>query len=262
MIICGGAFAWIFTIHLTRWLYARLIEAREWHRIKSIRRITRWMQTIGRLTNVNVPAHDLARTHALTLAWEGKLDQALRQFEPYKPKLSPWLYALQVAGIYGAAKDAEGDINHTERAVALNPETSVAQIDLAWKYLYYHRDLHLAKAAMDAAAKLETSNLAIPFVIRNNGIIALREGKLEDAERLLLESEKIWFEARERFFRYSNLMLTKAFLCQTHAAMGKISLARKEYADARRWLQAANETDILETCRLAVGESRTIVGAD
>lgn len=254
-----GAFAFcaVFLVHTNRWLYQKLNEAREWHRPKSVRRIASWLERLGRLTGVKIPPHEFARMRALALAWEGNLDQALREFSAFQSTLSPWLYAMFVSGIYSAADDTEGDINYSERAVALNPNTATTHLDLAWKYLYYNQDLAKAETALEAGSRLELNELAIPFLKRNRGILAFRQGRLEEAEHFLVEARNLWLEAKGRVFSYSNLMIIHAYLSQVHAAMGNLALAQKEFAEARPWLEAVKDKLLLQACHCALQTPQT-----
>jgi DNA-binding TFAR19-related protein (PDSD5 family) len=82
--------------------------------------------------------------------------------------------------------------------------------------------------------------------------VALREGRPEEAEKLLQEALAVWEAKKGQHFRYANMMLTKGLLCQARSRLGKLAQARKDFAEAKEWLQAAKVTTVLKACEASV----------
>jgi tetratricopeptide (TPR) repeat protein len=248
----GGAFVlvllWVAAVRLNTFLFARMIELCEWHRADDVLRLLRVMDVMKRATAVGMKPEDAARYRSRALVWKGRFDEGVAEWQRHQACFKPWTYAAHLGGLYEHAGDVDRGLLLAEQAVKLNPKIGAYMVDLAWKYLLHDRDLARAKEAMDAAEKLEMAELAKPFVIRNRGIIAMREGKLDEAEKLLEQALAIWHADVGRHFRYSNLMLTKGYLCQTRARVGKADQARKDFAECKPWLQAAEMKMMLAGC--------------
>jgi hypothetical protein len=207
---------------------------------------------VGRLTNIKIAAHEMARYRAMALIWQGKVEDGMQEFRRFEGSLPPWLFASQMAGLFECANDIDRCLEFAERAVHLNPNIATTLLDFAWRLLRYERDLPRAIRLMDDAESLVVPELGKPFVLRNRGIIAFFEGRMIEAEHLLLEALEIWERNVDGVFRDSNRMLIEAWLCRVHSRMGKIAEARKELAEVRPWLAATQQDDLLAKCEASL----------
>jgi len=242
----------IAVIRLNTYLFARMIEAREWHRAEEVLRLLGWMKIVGRLTHGGLRAEDAARYRSMALVWQGKVVEALAEWTQHESKLKEWTFISHLSGLHEEAGNLDYAFELREKSVALNPSIAALWTDLAWKYLQHERNLPRAKEAMAQAEKLAQPELAKPHLIRNRGIIAMREGRYEEAEKLLQEALGIWEASKGQHFCYSNRMLTKGFLCQARARLGKLTQARKDFAEAKGWLKAAKIRTVLDRCEALV----------
>jgi tetratricopeptide (TPR) repeat protein len=233
-------------IRFKSYLFTRMLDAREWHRADETLRLLHSLATV-------LKPSDLSLYRSLALVWKGDLPTALADWQQHEPKISQWLFLSHLSSLYEAVGDIDRSIQLAEQSVAANPNIGALYVDLTWKYLLHERDLRLAKEANEKAQTLELSELAQPFLIRNRGIIALREGRFADAEKLLSQSLATWTANRKMYFRYSNMMITKGFLSQVRAKLGNINRARSDFAEAEEWLEAAQVTPLLTACRRALG---------
>jgi tetratricopeptide (TPR) repeat protein len=228
-------------IRLHGYLFTKMIEAREWHRADETLRL------LLRLEKVLKP-EDVSLYRSLALIWKGNVASGIADWAQHQSRISPWRYSAHLSILYENAGDTDRAIELGEQAVAQNPNVGALYIDLAWKYLLHERNLLRAKELLDQADRLEQIELAKPFLLRNRGIVALREGQFAEAERLFLEALGILQAHKEMHFRYSNIMLTKAFLAQAAAKLGKVDQAKKDFAEAKKWLEAAKMTPVLKAC--------------
>ena len=261
---CGGGMFWrwsrgdlwgvfffgliivITTIILARlryksYLFTRMLDAREWHRAEETLRL------LQRLTPVMKP-EDMSLYRSMALVWKGEVAIALADWQQHEGKISQWLYLSHLSSLHEEAGNIDLAFALREQAIAANPNIGALYIDLAWTYLIHERDLRRAKEATEQAQILELNELAKPFLIRNRGIIALREGRFEEAEKVLSEALAFWTANKRMHLSYTNLMLTKAFLCQARAKLGKVAQARADFAEAKEWLEAAKVTPVLTAC--------------
>jgi tetratricopeptide (TPR) repeat protein len=238
----------IAAIRLNSYLFARMIQAREWHRADDVLRLLRWMDALGKLTHAGLRSEDAARYRSLALIWKGRTYEGFADWQQHESKLKPWSYLSHLSGLYDQSGDIDRALQCAKQSVAQNPQVGALVTDLAWKYLLHERNLPRAKEAIEQSEKLEQTEIAKPFMIRNRGVLALREGRAEEAEKLLQEALAMWDAKKGQHFRYANMMLTKGFLCQARSRLGKLPQARKDFAEAKPWLEAAKVTGLLNAC--------------
>lgn len=243
-------------LRLNSYLWTRLNEAREWQDIGEVFRLSNWLARIRGLTGKGIAQHQLIKFRTLAFAWQGNLTQALGEFRYYQDKFPPAQYASHVGSIYEAVGKIDESIQQAEQALTLDPKVAVYRSDLAWKLLYHDRDLTRAKALLDEADALVLPELARPFTLRNRGMIALREGRPEEAQRLLKEALEIWLGPAHKFFRATNEALTRAYLCQAEAQLGNRPAALEHFELAKPMLQLKGREHLLRACSEAVMANR------
>jgi hypothetical protein len=79
------------------------------------------------------------------------------------------------------------------------------------------------------------------------------EGDYASARHELEASFKIVEENRNRPFRDGHLNVLKGYLCCVLARQGDLTEAKKYFMQARKYLVATNETELLEECEKAIG---------
>jgi tetratricopeptide (TPR) repeat protein len=228
-------------IRLNGYLFTRLNEVSEW------RRADETLRLLDRLSKTLKP-EDISFYRSKALIWKGEVAAGLADWRQHESKLSPSFFLCRLSGLHEAAEDIDCAIELSEKALALSPNTGAYYIDMAWKYPLLRANLPRAKELMEQAERLEHSEILKPFLIRNRAIVALRDGRAEEAEKLLLETLAILDSNKGMHFRHSNIMLTKGFLCLARAKQGKIAQARADFAEAKEWLTAAKVTPLLKAC--------------
>ena len=179
------------------------------------------LQLIGRFSLVKVPATELTRNRAKALAGMGRLDEALAEYSQCqgRPDCPPWLYKLFVASLYTTARQHDKAIEYNLASIAAKP-TSTAWADLANRYARYKSDAVKARSAMAEAEKSPLSDVAKPFCIRCQGIIAYLEGNYGAAKRDLQIAIELVEKAKGRPARDGHLSVARAYLCCVLAKQG------------------------------------------
>jgi tetratricopeptide (TPR) repeat protein len=244
-------------IRLPSIYYHKLNQAADWYRWDEVLSIVETLKTIGKFSAVKVPATELTRNRAKAMAGKGQLAEALAEYKQCegRPDCPSWLYKLFVASIYTTAKQYDKAIEYNLLSIEENP-TATAWIDLSNRYARYKRDPVKAREAMAQADKSPISDVAKPFRIRCLGIIAYLEGD-HAAAKSNLESAIAQVEPlKSRPFRDGHLSIARAYLCCVLAKRGDLPAAKQCFAQAKAYLMATQEDELLAECRQLLGEPK------
>jgi tetratricopeptide (TPR) repeat protein len=234
---------------LPSYLFAKLNEAREWHRWEDVLATITVMEQVGKITKVKVKPVDLARYRAMAKIGLGQKDAAIEEYSRIAESAQPrWLFLSHLSGLYDLADDKDRAIACIEEAINLNPKPAALYIDLAWRVLHHKKDIVRGKAALDKAATMELTEIARPFMSRNRGILAFYSNQLDLARKELEEALAALEQRKSMVFAYSNTVFAKAYLCQVLAAQSQLNRAKQLYADIKPFLTAIKETQLLADC--------------
>lgn len=246
-------FYFIF-INLPSVFYKLLIEAYDWARWDEVRnrvKIIRWYNKISPLA---VPEFDLESRLACADAAEGNLENALRRMVKYEnhPKVSRFLYYARMAVIYEKAKRPDKKLEYQELTIREYPDRTEGYIDCAFTQARYFKNTAKAREILDAATEREITFIAQPFVSFCRGIIELEDGNLQKAEFDLLRAlEKTKpFEKAQLFTGVISEL--KAYLSLLYGQIGEKDKAFGFLQEAKPYLLANNEDELLERCEKAV----------
>lgn len=251
-VILAIVIAVIAVIRLNSLLFAQLTDAQEWRRSKQMLRLLELMKLIGRLTKTGLKPHDDARYRSLAWVWEGHFKKGVAEWKAEEKAIKPWSFLSHLSRLHEEAGDLDQAFELREKGIQSNPNIGAFWLDLAYKYLEHGRNLSRAKEALAQAEALDLPEIAEPFLIRNRGLLAMREGRFEEAEKLLEQALDFWRANTKQHFRLTNIMITKAFLCQVRARLGKTKQARQDFAEAKKWLIATRNKLLLDACEAAL----------
>ena len=257
-IIAGIALiAWfLFTI----WLalpgiyYAKLNKAKDWNRWKEVLKLVSILEKIRNIHAIKIPTKELIRVRAHALAGLGRLQEALGTFQQCEnhPETPSWLYKAQIAAIYDIAKEYDKGLEYAWKAIE-EKQTPALYLDLVNRLLRYKKDTVQAHNVLAKVDKSLLTDIAKPYYSRCLGILAYLEGDYASARRELEASLKIVEENRNRPFRDGHLNMLKGYLCCVFARQGDLTEAEKYFMQARKYLVATDETELLEECQKAIG---------
>jgi len=241
-------------ISLPLYYYRQLNKARDWHRWQEVLRLVLKLERLQKHHFIKVPAVELLRCRAKALAGLGHLQEGLvimGQIEN-RPGAPSWLNKANIAGIYDVVKQHDVAIEYTRQAIAENP-TPVLYADLMNRLVRYKRDTVGARQALAEIEKGTLTELAKPFVTRARGILAYLEGDHAAAKKELEDAIRVLEKAHNRPFRDGTLAIARAYLCCVLARQGDFGSAKKELAQAKEYLLATDEKDLLAECNRLVG---------
>jgi tetratricopeptide (TPR) repeat protein len=194
------------------------------------------------------------RYRAKALASQGHLPQALEEYSQSEnqPGCPSWLYKAFVAGLYDNAKQHDKGLEWTWMAVRENPVSSL-QLDLANRLLRYKRDTVKAREVIAIAEKSTMNEVAKPFYLRCLGILAYLEGDIATARKELEASLAIMLNTAQQPYRDGNISVARGYLCCVLARQGDMPAARKCFDQAKPYLVATGEDELLAECQNALG---------
>ena len=253
LLLVVAMFAWLaflLCLGLPSVYYRKLIQAMDWSRWNEALSLVQTLKAIERISLIKVPATELTRNRAIALVGLGDLLAGLAEFKQCegRPDCPGWLYQLFVGGLYSTAKQYDKSIECNLAAIAEKP-TSTAYLDLANRYARYKKDPVKARAAMAEAEKTPLVDITKPFHVRCLGIIAYLEKDFATARRHLESAIEMVEPAKGRPFRDGHLGVTRAYLSCVLARQGDVTGARQCLAQAKAYLIATEEDELLAECR-------------
>jgi tetratricopeptide (TPR) repeat protein len=257
MLIAGLAWlAFVFLVSLPSVYYRKLIKASDWNRWNEVLSLAAILESMGRFSFVKVPATELTRNRAKALAGMGRLDKALAEYKQCegRPDCPSWMYILFVGSLYVTAKQYDKAIECNLMSIAEKP-TPTAWLDIANRYARYKGDPIKAREAMAEADKSPMSDVSKPFRIRCQGIIEYLELDYAAARRDLETAIEMVERAKGRPYRDGHLSVARAYLSCVLAQQGDLPAAKKCFAQAKDYLVATDENELLAECRQLTGET-------
>jgi len=254
-IITVGWLVFRIWMSLPQIYYAKLNKAKDWHRWTEVLQLVKSLERIRQFHIIKLPAKELIRARAQALAGLGRLLEALAEFRQceYQPEVPSWLYKAHLAEIYSIAKDYDKSLEYAWEALE-EKQTPVLYIDLASRLLRYKKDTVKAKEILSKVEKDTLTEIIKPGYLQCQGILDYIEGDYVSARQELEVSLKMMEQTRDRPFRDGNISLTKGYFCCVLSKQGDLTSAKRCFEQAREYLIAARETELLEECKKAVGE--------
>jgi tetratricopeptide (TPR) repeat protein len=196
---------------------------------------------------------------AQALAGLGRLPEALREFDRVTdlPDVPPFLYWLHQSLIYLAAGERDRMLDVLGRAHEAAPAASAVTILLAHNLVVIRRDVREARRLLAEARRHVTSDVLAPYVQSLEGVLALEEGRPEDAVAHLTTAVGL----HRPFARANPILLAqearmRARLALAHAAAGDPVAARDQFRRVRSILLAHREDELVRRCEEAIGGPR------
>lgn len=247
--------AFIICVRLPSIYYRKLHKASDWHRWDEVMQLVRTLEIIGRFHFIKIPPPELGRYRAKVVAARGHLDAALREYQQYEnqPGCPSWLYKAFVAGLYDLVKQHDKAIEYTLMALA-EKASPVMYLDLANRYARYKKDPKKAREALQEAEKAPLPDSTIPGHHRYKGEVAYLEGDYALAKQELETAIRLMEATPNRPFRDGNISIAKAYLCCVLSKLNDRQGAEKNYRAALPYLEATNETELIEECKIELGK--------
>jgi tetratricopeptide (TPR) repeat protein len=234
--------------------YQRLIKASDWDRWDEVLSLLDTLKSAGKFSFVKVPESELIRNRAKAIVGQGRLAEGLKLYQQCegRPDCPGWLYKLFVASLYTTAKQYDKAIEYNLASIA-EKNTPTAWADLSYRYARYKRNPAKAKEAMAEADKEPMAEVAKPFRIRCLGVIAYLEGNYAAAKSNLETAIEMVEKKPSRPYRDGHLSVARAFLCCVLAKQGDLPAAKQCFAQAKAYLVATQETELIAECQQLIG---------
>jgi tetratricopeptide (TPR) repeat protein len=212
------------------------------------------LKTVGKFSFVKVPDSELIRFQAKAIVGKGKLAEGLEIYKQCEGRADcpSWLYKLFVGGLHVLAKEYDKAIEYNIASIA-EKSTPTAWADLSYRYARYKRDPVRARQAMAEADKEPVAELIKPHRARCIGVIAYLEGEYTAAKNNLEACIEMIEKVPNRPFRDGHLSIARAYLCCVFAKQKNISAAEKCFNQAKAYLVATDETELLAECQQLIG---------
>ena len=245
----------IICLSLPSIYYRKLISAADWNRWNEVLSLVAALKVIGRLSFIKIPAAELARHRAKALAALGWPDEALAEYKQYegRPDCPKWLHKLFVASIYVTLKRYDKAIELNQAVIAEN-NLPIAWAELAYRYARYKRDPVKAREAMNEALKSPTADAVKPNRHRCEGVIAYLNCDYARAQQEFETAIQMVEKEKWRPYRDGHLAIARGYLCCVLAKQGNFADAKTCFTQAKSYLIATDETELLEECRHLIGE--------
>jgi transposase len=133
-------------------------------------------------------------------------------------------------------------------------QTPVLYLDQANRLLRYKKDTVKAKEILAKIEKDTLTEIAKLGYLRCQGILDYIEGDYASARQELEGFLKIMEHKRNWPFRDGHISVAKGYLCCVLSKQGDLTAAKRSFEQAREYLIATRETELLEECKKAVGE--------
>ena len=260
LILCFGLLTWLgyqICVLLPGIYHRKLLKALDWHRWDEALRLVDRLRQINRIHFIKVPETALTRYRANALAGLGNLSQALKEFAPCEnqPGCPSWLHKMLVASIYDTAKQHDKALELVKKSLEEKRTPSV-YIGLATRLLRCKKDPAEVKAALAEAEKgTLIEDIERPIVLTCHGVIANLEKDYSAAQKHFQAALEIMERTRHMPHRDGHTNRTKARLSCVVAKAGDLVTARKLFAEAKEYLFETKETELIEECKQALGES-------
>jgi len=247
--------AFIICVGLPSIYYRKLHTAADWHRWTEVLELVDTLTKLRGIHFIKVPVPELIRYRAKALAGLGNLSMALEEYKKCEnqPGCPSWLYKAFVAGLYDTAKQYDKGLEWTWQSIRENPRPTI-YLDLANRLVRYKKDTIGAREALAEAEKSTLTEIAKPFHLRCRGILAYLEGDYATAKKELEASRALMLKTPHQPYRDGHISVARAYLCCVLARQGDLSGARKCFDEAKKYLVATGEDELLAECKKAIGE--------
>ncbi|HXJ61008.1 MAG TPA: hypothetical protein VNU68_30550 [Verrucomicrobiae bacterium] len=257
LILLAALLVWILFIicvGLPGIYYGKLHKAADWNRWSEVLALVETLRKLRKIHFIKVPLSELTRFRAKALAGLGHLATALEEFKTCEnqPGVPSWLYKAFAAGIYDTAKQYDKGLELLSQAIQEN-QSSALYLDLANRMVRYHRDRIKAKEALARAESSTISEIAKPYHLRCRGLLAYAEGDFVAAKREFEASLQLMLKTPHQPFRDGHISIVRAYLCCVLAKLNDRPAAHKCFEQAKEYLTATSEDDLIAECQKVLG---------
>ncbi len=237
----------LLRVRIPAGLYDRLLEARAWHRWDemeaTVKKICRWQWLTGKL----IPPFELLFSEARAQAGRGDLPDALERVRPLEadPNFDRGLYYGLLTSLYDIAHDVPGSIAVAEKALALDPKSLTARVDLAGSIALHARNPKRAREILSEIDPADVKPMVQPYLDLVHGVIALDEGRAAEAEKLIGTAVEGWYPFTGNPLSKAQARMLQGYHAVALRRIGRTEEAEEILAEVRPFLEATEDYSVL-----------------
>lgn len=250
-----GIFALTFIyISLPIFLFDKLHQSHNWAQNRQVRFWGQLTNLFNKITFLRIPQSQIDYHLACADAREGNLNAALSKIMKYEndAKVSRRLFYNHLGSIYGNAKKFDELLDCQEKSLREGNDYPEEMIDYAMSLARRHRKTNQAREVLQKVLDRETTALAKIFIPFCQGVIEVEDGNLSRAEFYLTQASKQIEPFRKNSYLVGLRSEIKAFLLIALGKQGEREKAIKLLREAKPYLVAHKETELLRKCEDAV----------
>lgn len=250
----GGAVSVILYFSLPTIIFNRLHEAHCWAENGKVRFWANAAKYFNVVAFVKIPVSRIDYYFACADAREGNLNAALAKIAKYETdaKVSKRIFYSYLNGVYASAKNFDKILQIQEKSLREGNVFTEEMLDYATVLTRRHRKTTQAREVLERVLDTELTAMARLFVPFCQGIIEVEDGNFLQAEFYLEQARKQIEPFRKNSYLVGLRSEVKAFLAITLGMRGEKEEAAKLFQEAKPYLQANKETELLRRCEEAV----------
>lgn len=198
------------------------------------------------------PTARLAADSAIAVAdaREGKVENAIARIRRYEQEalIPKAVYDTAFVTIFEAAGDHEREFRFQDDRLAAGELDTEQILRHAGRIARKKKDIERARALVRTALARELTEVAETLLPLVQGMIESEAGNNRESEFYLIEAEKRLDKFRHHSAFAGAFALANSYLAIVLSNLGQRETARTRFAAARRYLENARETELIERC--------------
>lgn len=250
----GGAAAVIGYFMIPSVIFNLLHEAHCWAKNEKVRFWATAAKYFNLIAFIKIPISRIDYYFACADAHEGNLNGALAKIAKYETdaKVSRRIFYTYVNGVYACAKRFDENLQSQENSLREGNVFQEEMLDYATALARRHKKTSQARAVLNRVLDGEITALARPFIPFCQGVIEVEDGNFSQAEFYLQQAHKEIEPFEKNTYLVGLRSEIKAFLAITLGTCGEKEEAAKLFHEAKPYLLANRETELLQRCEEAI----------
>lgn len=252
--IISFVFGGLFLVYFV-WLvlpgvgYQRFLVAATWNRLGETRAWVRFLRFFGSIGPARIPKLELDMRLAWVLSRNGHQEEARGLIAPHESIAANNAMILnRLGGFYDAIGDHERAHTNRTQAVEVSGGGTTEIIDHALGLVRHLRRPTEARASLDRISGKEVADLVRIFVVYTEGLIALEEGRNEEAFDLLTKTEQVMSPYVANELMKGMRREVWAFQAIALGTAGRYAEANQLFLKALPLLKARRENTLIARC--------------
>ena len=235
-------------------IFNRLHEANCWDKNGQVRFWSAVARFFNPVSYVKIPPFEIDGYLACVDAREGKLEAALQRMMKYQndPQITKRMFYIKLVRVYGNARNFDEVLKLLENSLHEGNVYTEELIDYAVCLARRHKQTARAKGVLEKVFESELTVLSNLFVPYCQGVIEVEDGNYSQAEFYLKQASKQLEPFKKNSYLVGLRSEVKAFLALALGSRGERDEAERLFEEAKPYLIAVREDELLERCEKAL----------